>query len=190
MDIKNSKMTKIKLLGITMVMFLTGCSSMSVEQCHTAQWFSVGEVDGSSGHVSRIDRYFKACQKAGIQPNQQLYQQGYQRGLSYYCTAENIFDQALKGSGSYSVCPLEKRSQLKPYYDVASDYYHAKKQQDDLLDNLERYRTALLDDKISPENRDKYRKLIQELRIKQDRVEFNYYEADRKLERFKRQNGL
>lgn len=55
MDIKNSKMTKIKLLGITMVMFLTGCSSMSVEQCHTAQWFSVGEVDGSSGHVSRID---------------------------------------------------------------------------------------------------------------------------------------
>ena len=66
----------------------------------------------------------------------------------------------------------------------------AKKQQDDLLDNLERYRTALFDDKTSPENRDKYRKLIQELRIKQDRVEFNYYEADRKLERFKRQNGL
>ncbi|MNF18593.1 hypothetical protein D3C80_2227720 [compost metagenome] len=59
-----------------------------------------------------------------------------------------------------------------------------------MLDNLERYRTALLDDQTSPENRDKYRKLIQELRIKQDRVEFNYYEADRKLERFKRQNRL
>ena len=88
------------------------------------------------------------------------------------------------------MCPLEKRSQLKPYYDVAHDFYAAKKQQDDLLDNLERYRTALLDDKTSPENRDKYRKLIQELRIKQDRVEFNYYEADRKLERFKRQNRL
>jgi hypothetical protein len=24
------------------------------------------------------------------------------------------------------VCPLEKRSQLKPYYDVASDYYNGR----------------------------------------------------------------
>jgi hypothetical protein len=69
---------------------------MSVEQCKTANWFNVGEKDGSAGRESRLDQYYSSCQKANITPNQNLYEKGYQKGLNFYCRPETIFDEALK----------------------------------------------------------------------------------------------
>lgn len=80
---------------------------MSVEQCKTANWFNVGEKDGSAGRESRLDQYYSSCQKANITPNQNLYEKGYQKGLNFYCRPETIFDEALAGRGDYRVCPIE-----------------------------------------------------------------------------------
>jgi hypothetical protein len=71
------------------VIFAFGCAAMSVEQCKTANWFNVGEKDGSAGRES-IDQYYSSCQKANITPNQNLYEKGYQKGLNLLPSRDNL----------------------------------------------------------------------------------------------------
>ena len=105
-------MNKISLLlGFTIL--LSGCAAMSVEQCKTANWLNVGEKDGAAGREVRLDQYYSSCQKANIVPNQKLYEQGYQKGLGYYCRPETIFNEALEGRGDFRICPLDKRESLR-----------------------------------------------------------------------------
>ena len=81
---------KIVLILPVFTVLLSGCAAMSVEQCKTANWFNVGEKDGSAGQESRLDRYYSSCQKASVVPNQSLYEKGYQQGLGYYCRPETM----------------------------------------------------------------------------------------------------
>ena len=68
---------KIVLILPVFTVLSSGCAAMSVEQCKTANWFNVGEKDGSAGQESRLDRYYSSCQKASVVPNQSLYEKGY-----------------------------------------------------------------------------------------------------------------
>ena len=63
---------KNSLTLAALTVLLSGCAAMSVEQCKTANWFKVGEKDGSAGRDMRLDRYYSSCQKANIVPNQSL----------------------------------------------------------------------------------------------------------------------
>ena len=157
---------------------LSGCSVMSVEECQQANWAEVGERDGASGLYARAGEYQKACAKGHIQPNTALYQLGYQKGRQQFCRPDVVLQNSLKGLGNYQICPVELRAQLEPYHRIARDYYDAKKEQDALFDDLERYQRYLLDKDLSKERREEYRKKIRELRIEQDRIEFNYVEAE------------
>lgn len=59
---------KVIFLLTTLSFLFSGCAAMSVEQCKTANWFNVGEKDGSAGRESRLDQYYSSCQKANITP--------------------------------------------------------------------------------------------------------------------------
>lgn len=174
----------------TLFLGLSGCAVMSVEECQHANWAEIGEYDGASGLYGRIAEYEKACAKGNIQPHSALYQLGYQKGRQQFCQPEVIFQKSLKGLGNYEICPVELRDQLEPYHTVARNYYHAQQQKEALFDDLERYQGYLLDQKLSKERREEYRNKVRELRIKQERIDFNYFEAERQLTRFKREKGL
>ena len=45
---------KVIFLLTTLSFLFSGCAAMSVEQCKTANWFNVGEKDGSAGRESRL----------------------------------------------------------------------------------------------------------------------------------------
>jgi hypothetical protein len=158
-------MNKISLLlGFTIL--LSGCAAMSVEQCKTANWFNVGEKDGAAGRESRLDKYYSSCQKANIVPNQKLYEQGYQKGLGYYCRPETIFNEALEGRGDFRICPLDKRESLRIYYQVANGYYQANAEFDRSQNDINYYLKELERKDLSVKDRDDYRKRLYDLRIK------------------------
>lgn len=180
----------MQLSAVAVFVMLSGCAVMSVEECQNANWSAVGEKDGMAGRSNRMGSYEKACLKGNIQPNQMLYQEGYRKGLEYYCQPSIIFNASLNGAGDYGVCPHERHANLAPFHRVAADYYQARKQKDELFDELERYQKYLLDRDLSKEQREQYRKRLAELRIQRERIEFNYFEADRKLMIFKREHGL
>lgn len=182
-------MNKISLLvGFTIL--LSGCAAMSVEQCKTANWFNVGEKDGAAGRESRLDKYYSSCQKANIVPNQKLYEQGYQKGLGYYCRPETIFNEALEGRGDFRICPLDKRESLRIYYQVANGYYQANAEFDRSQNDINYYLKELERKDLSVKDHDDYRKRLYDLRINSSRVQSRYQDAVRNLERFKAERGL
>ena len=182
-------MNKISLLvGFTIL--LSGCAAMSVEQCKTANWFNVGEKDGAAGRESRLDKYYSSCQKANIVPNQKLYEQGYQKGLGYYCRPETIFNEALEGRGDFRICPLDKRESLRIYYQVANGYYQANAEFDRSQNDINYYLKELERKDLSVKDREDYRKRLYDLRINSSRVQSRYQDAVRNLERFKAERGL
>lgn len=182
-------MNKISLLvGFTIL--LSGCAAMSVEQCKTANWFNVGEKDGAAGRESRLDKYYSSCQKTNIVPNQKLYEQGYQKGLGYYCRPETIFNEALEGRGDFRICPLDKRESLRIYYQVANGYYQANAEFDRSQNDINYYLKELERKDLSVKDRDDYRKRLYDLRINSSRVQSRYQDAVRNLERFKAERGL
>ncbi len=82
---------------------------MSKEECVAADWRVVGEADGAAGQdpQSRFAAHTKACEKAGIVPDQTLWFQGYQQGLVRYCTPLNGLSTGQAGKTYYNVCPAE-----------------------------------------------------------------------------------
>ena len=181
---------KIILPLSILTVLLSGCAAMSVEQCKTANWLNVGEKDGAAGRESRLDQYYSSCQKANIIPNQGLYEKGYQKGLSYYCRPETIFNEALLGRGDFRVCPIEKRESLRMYYQVAHDYYVADAEFDRSQRDLNYYLKELERNDLSVKDRDDYKKRLYELRINSGEVQSDYQDAVRNLERFKAERGL
>ena len=174
----------------TFTVLLSGCAAMSVEQCKTANWFNVGEKDGSAGTSPHLDKYYSACQKANIVPNQNLYEKGYQKGLNSYCQAENIFYEALEGRGNYRICPIEKRESLRNYYQVAYQFYTANSDFNKSQTDTNYYLEKLEYKDLSDKDRDSYKKKLYDLRINSSQVQSRYQSALRNLERFKAEHGL
>jgi len=85
---------------------LTGCSSMSANECMATDWRTVGYEDGASGYSGdRVGKYRKSCSKHGISPDLGQYQAGRDQGLKEFCRPMNGFRIGSGGRGYNGVCP-------------------------------------------------------------------------------------
>lgn len=93
-------------------LFLTGCASLSPEQCLRADWRQIGFSDGTTGSsAARINDHAKACAEVGIRPDLDAYLRGREQGLVNYCRPENGFLVGRSGGQPNSAdCP----EQMKP----------------------------------------------------------------------------
>ena len=108
------KKTSIITLISFAIAYLTGCATMSVEECKIADWESVGYKDGKAGQdKDYLLKHQKSCAKADIAPNKQAWETGRQQGLMQYCTADNAFALGKAGSHLNPVCPSQSLSQLQ-----------------------------------------------------------------------------
>lgn len=84
---------------------LSGCATMSGDECLASDWSAIGYEDGARGYtMDRMSRYRKACAKHGVTPSLVDYQDGRDRGLVDYCQPNRGFAVGANG-GSYSgVC--------------------------------------------------------------------------------------
>jgi hypothetical protein len=183
---------KLKLLLTVLISTtLTACASMSVDECKVANWHEVGFNDASKGYDKhRFEKHSKACQKAGITPNFDTYTKGYEDGLRIYCTPQNIFELGLDGRGDYKICPSSEHSLLKPYHDVSNSYYQAKKDRKQLLDDIQRYQLLLNGKDLKKETKESYQRSLSLLENKRFRITQDFYDAEDKMERFRRAKNL
>ena len=172
------------------VLWLSGCATMSIEECQTANWQRIGEQDGVRGQGSVLAQHYKACQKGNIVPNQAQYEAGYQRGLAQYCQVEQVFHAALEGRGNYQHCPIARHSQLRPFYQTADRYYQSKKQLDALEQRLLDVRDYLRNPKLSDKDRRYYQREYDRVRADLPAAHRDYYEAEQTLRDFKYRHNL
>ncbi|EHK9185449.1 DUF2799 domain-containing protein [Vibrio vulnificus] len=97
---------KKTLLLLLIPMILSACSSMSPEECRSANWQQIGYLDGQNGvNPTVISDYVKDCRDAGVYPDQEMWQRGFEQGREYYgvCNNERFLENYQKGYQDYLV---------------------------------------------------------------------------------------
>ncbi|WP_159652362.1 DUF2799 domain-containing protein [Vibrio atypicus] len=84
---------------------LSGCASMSPEECKTANWYQVGYLDGHYGNNPNIiGSYAEDCAEVGISPDREKWQQGFDNGTLIYCSPDNGYTVGAEGREYHGVC--------------------------------------------------------------------------------------
>ncbi len=114
------------LLGIAI---LSGCASLSAEECLAADWYTIGVEDGSRGQpISRIGAHRKACAEVGVQPDMPRYNEGRAYGLQLFCTRERGYSEGESGRSYSGVCPPHLEPVFMQGYLAGQDRYRTKQE--------------------------------------------------------------
>lgn len=143
------------LYGISagaLLLIVTGCASLTPEQCRQGDWRQIGYVDGVKGlPSSQIEEHASACASLGIRPNLDAYLQGRQQGLLSYCQAENGFQVGRRGATHIAGdCPANMRYGFLQQYDFGRQIHALESElssrRSDISSNRSRIRSG--DDRI------------------------------------------
>jgi len=94
------------LISITALLGLSGCASMSADECAMSDWRTIGFEDGARGYTAdRLGNHRKACAKHGVVPDFEAYQSGRQQGLRQFCQPSRGFNIGAGGGRYNGVCP-------------------------------------------------------------------------------------
>lgn len=120
---------------ILVLLIVSGCASMSKDECLSADWYAIGVADGSNGYeLSRLGDHRKSCAEVGVSPDADRYAQGRMNGLEAFCTREKGYYQGENGYSYRGVCPPH----LEPYFMqgyLAGQAVYKTKQEIARLDN-------------------------------------------------------
>ncbi len=96
---------KHRVLILVPMMALTGCATMSVDECATADWRVLGFTDGSRGEtLARTERRANDCAAHDHIIDRVAYDGGRHAGLSQYCTSATAYTLGESGRTYNGVC--------------------------------------------------------------------------------------
>lgn len=103
---------------------LSGCASMSGDECMTSDWSGIGYEDGVRGFTGdRIGQHRKACAKHGVTPDLAAYQNGRDQGLGEYCQPSRGFSVGANGGGYNGVCNANQEAGFLDGYNAGHHLY-------------------------------------------------------------------
>lgn len=130
---------------------LSGCTSLSQEECAYANWQQLGYDHGQSGktYSQGVDTV-TACQEFGISPDVAQYKEGYDNGLRYYCKPENGFAVGIRGESFNGVC---NSKQFRKAWQEGNDRYQLEERKAEIEQRLNEidWRLNTIRDELSAE---------------------------------------
>jgi hypothetical protein len=125
---------------------LSGCASLSEQECRTADWRMIGYEDGVTGRqAGRLADHREACADHGITPDMESYRLGREEGLWEYCRPQNVYQLGLRGRAYPAVCPTGLEEALKPAYSSGRQIHETQSAIDKLRSILSRTEQELED---------------------------------------------
>ena len=120
-----------RLVIIGGIYFLSACATLSKQECMIGDWQAIGYNDGVAGYAAdRLASHTKACSKASITPDYQLWERGRQLGLKQYCTVTSAYNIGRRGQKLNNVCPITLANSLQVANQKGLDYYSLDSQLD------------------------------------------------------------
>lgn len=118
-------MLKNSYIIILITFLISGCATLSKDECIQANWHSIGYTDGAKGsNAGRFQKHQKACAKHGIQANYETYKAGHRSGLEeVYCKPRSGYEAGLRGERYGNVCPKRMERNFLPAYNYGRDIY-------------------------------------------------------------------
>ncbi len=94
-----------RVLVVLPLIALTGCATMSADQCATADWRALGFQDGSKGEtLVKAERRGDACADHGYAMERAVYDSGRHAGLALFCTSQTAYRLGEAGRSYTGVC--------------------------------------------------------------------------------------
>lgn len=85
-------------------LYLVGCSTLTKEQCRSADWYEYGRIDASHGRAeSFLSEHQDACGEGA--PNVAEYKRGWDEGLKEFCSPNSAFHIGSNGHPKPEYCP-------------------------------------------------------------------------------------
>ena len=121
-------MFKKILVGTTLAIgagaMMSSCETISEDQCLAANWADRGYSDGTDGKArSKLSDYIDACSKYGADVNRERYLDGYESGLTLYCTYDKGFARGENGNDYTSVCDGPRAAAFRRGYEDGTRSY-------------------------------------------------------------------
>ncbi|MDT9001691.1 DUF2799 domain-containing protein [Paucibacter sp. APW11] len=150
---------------------LSGCASMSEDQCRRADWQQQGTRDGRDGYGrDRVGDHAEACAKVGVVPDEPRWLTGWSDGVRQYCRPARGWELGLRGEYYRGVCADQPGGdEFERYYEAAKRVYTLGQQLDRNYSEMQRLERSLADAKTD-EERKQLRAQLRELDIEQQRL--------------------
>jgi len=109
---------------VLVIVALSGCASMSSEECANSDWVAVGYEDGSRGLTTdKFGSRRKACAKHGMTADFQAYQQGRAEGLVEFCQPSRGYNLGVSGGTYHGVCDVAMEEEFLDAYRVGNQLH-------------------------------------------------------------------
>ncbi|MGJ8564885.1 MAG: DUF2799 domain-containing protein [Alphaproteobacteria bacterium] len=140
---------------------LSGCATISEEDCAVGAWSEYGYEDGLKGRSSdRVTDYAKKCSEYGVKPDSRAYLDGYDRGVVKYCTYERGYERGENGDSYNQICSGPLAIDFAPGYDAGRAVYEIYQEHsglvsayNDVLSDLYEVRRKLREDELTKDDR-------------------------------------
>lgn len=115
----------IRLICAVLAMFaMSGCATMSGDECMATDWSAVGFEDGARGYTTeRFSNYRKACAKQGVTADFSAYQAGREQGLVEFCQPGRGYSVGVSGGRYYGVCSADLEAGFLDAYNAGYHLY-------------------------------------------------------------------
>jgi hypothetical protein len=114
----------VSAVTVMAVALLSGCASMSSEECINSDWVAIGYEDGSRGYTTdKFGSRRKACAKHGVTADFKAYQAGRQEGLVEFCQPSRGYNLGASGGKYYGVCDIATDEEFLDAYRVGSQLH-------------------------------------------------------------------
>jgi hypothetical protein len=114
-------------LSIAVMLGLSGCASMSADECTMSDWRTIGFEDGAQGYTAdRLGNHRKACAKHGVAPDFDAYQTGRSEGLRQFCQPSRGFNLGAAGGRYNGVCPGDMEPDFVDAFNTGHQLYNLR----------------------------------------------------------------
>jgi hypothetical protein len=143
-------MTAIKILSpLLLIAFLSGCATMSKEECKQVDWYLKGVDDATAGYpLDRVIEHGKACARVDIEPDMKAYRQGHTKGARLYCVPPKGYSEGRRGAAYNGICPIELEDKFLHAYREGQELYNIERRISE-LDNQIRSNHSQIDSNYS-----------------------------------------
>ena len=114
----------LAILTLIITGLFFGCATLSKNECLEADWYQIGYKDGSMGAPrSLYQEHSEACVKHNVHADRDAYYRGRSKGLNFYCTQDNGFEQGRLGRKYKYVCPPDREPDFLAGYTQGIELY-------------------------------------------------------------------
>jgi hypothetical protein len=116
---------------------LSGCATMSKEECKQADWYLKGVEDATQGYpLDRVIEHGKACARVNVVPEMKDYREGHTKGARLYCVPEKGYSEGRNGAPYNGICPVELESKFLRAYHDGQELYMIQRNIDRMVDQI------------------------------------------------------